>query len=69
VQKGTLVSDLVHSTKQNPAPQPKAARVELKAVSDPKPVILAARRYLQAHSERDYRQLLERLFSELFPSE
>src|ERR1700675_1131709 len=69
VQKGVLVSDLVQSSKQNPAPRPKAASIGLKATADPKPVILAASRYLQSHSERDYRQLLERLFSELFPSE
>jgi hypothetical protein len=69
MRKGVLASDLVQSSKQNPAPRPKAAWVGLKAVSDPKPVILAASRYLQAHGERDYRQLLERLFGELFPPE
>jgi hypothetical protein len=69
VQKGVLVSDLASSVQQNAASRPTTARIEIKASRDPNPLMAAVNRYLQAHSQRDYRHLLERLFAELFPTE
>jgi hypothetical protein len=69
VQKGVLVSDLASQRQRDATPRPQTVRAELRATRNANPVLLAERRYVQAHSERDYRRLLERLFAELFPSE
>lgn len=69
VQKGVLLSDSVRLRKQEVTPLSKTTRGELRAISNTNPLLLAESRYLRAHSERDYRHLLERLFAELFPSD
>jgi len=69
VQKGVLVSDLARQRQRDPTPRPQTARGELRATRNANPILLAENRYLQAHGERDYLRLLERLFAELFPSE
>jgi hypothetical protein len=69
VQKGILVSDLVKQREQAATPRPQIERGELMAIRNANPLPAAENRYVQAHSERDYRHLLQRLFAELFPSE
>jgi hypothetical protein len=69
VQKGVLVSDSIRLRQRDPTPRPPAVRAQTGVVQNGMPVWIAERSYLQAHSERDYRRLLERLFAELFPTE
>jgi hypothetical protein len=69
VQKGTLVSDLVKQRDKDSTLRPLAARSELTATRNENPVRMAEYHYVQAHGERDYQRLLERLFGELFPAE
>jgi hypothetical protein len=69
VQKGVLVSDLTRQWREPAGPRPQAAKAQLSASRDTKPVLAAEIRYVQAHGERDYQHLLERLYAELFPSE
>ncbi len=69
VQKGVLVSDMVQPQEQSGIPKPSSARVQIVARQDPKPVLLAEIRYVQAHGEADYTRLMERLFGELFPTD
>ena len=69
VQKGILVSDRVKQQEQNPAPRPQTSKGSLIASASINPLRTAEIRYVQAHSERDYRLLLERLFAELFPAD
>ena len=69
VQRGILASDLAKHREQDPAPRPQVVRSQLTASKDTKPVLAAEIRYVQAHGERDYGRLLERLFAELFPAE
>jgi hypothetical protein len=69
VQKGVLASDLA-AQRQGQAPAPQAKIVgRLRAVADQNPVRLAAMRYQQERGEGAYRNLLKRLFDELFPKE
>jgi hypothetical protein len=69
VQKGILVSDMVRQSRQDAAPRPQPAQMhgELKATRNENPVRLAEYHYVQAHGERDYQRLLQRLFAELLP--
>jgi hypothetical protein len=69
VQKGVLVSDSIRLRQRDPTPRPPAVRAQTGVVQNGMPIWIAERSYLQAHSERDYRRLLERLFAELFPTE
>jgi hypothetical protein len=69
VQKGILVSDRVKQQEQNPAPRPQTSKGSLIASASINPLRTAEIRYVQAHGERDYRLLLERLFAELFPAD
>src|SRR6202050_1205591 len=69
VQKGTMVSDLVKQRDKDSTLRPLAARSELTATRNENPVRMAEYHYVQAHGERDYQRLLERLFGELFPAE
>lgn len=69
VQKGVLVSDTVRQRQPSGTPGPSAARSQLMARQDPKPVLSAEIRYLQAHGEEDYTRLMGRLFGELFPTD
>jgi hypothetical protein len=69
VQKGVLVSDMVRQQQQSGTPRPSAARGQIMARQDPKPVLLAEIRFVQAHGEGDYTRLMERLFAELFPTD
>jgi hypothetical protein len=67
VRKGVLVSDSMQQRDKNSTLRPQPARAELRATRDENPVRLAEYHYMQAHGERDYQRLLERLFAELFP--
>jgi hypothetical protein len=67
VKKGILASDEARHWRQDAAPHPQPARAEVRATGNENPVRLAEYHYMQAHGERDYQRLLERLFAELFP--
>jgi hypothetical protein len=69
VQKGILVSDMVRQSRQDAAPRPQPVQMhgELKATRNENPVRLAEYHYVQAHGERDYQRLLQRLSAELLP--
>lgn len=69
VQKGVLVSDAARQPRQDAAPRPQPVQIhgELKATRNENPVRLAEYHYVQAHGERDYQRLLQRLFAELLP--
>lgn len=67
VRKGVLVSDSVKQRDENSTLRPQAVRAELRATRDENPVRLAEYHYMQAHGDRDYQRLLERVFAELFP--
>jgi len=69
VLKGVLVSDLVRQREQGGTPRPQVVKSQLSASRNTNPVLAAENRYVQAHGERDYRRLLERLFAELFPAD
>jgi len=69
VQKGVLASDLARQREKDGNARPPVTRVQLRALPQQNPVQPAVSRYLQAHSQRDYKNLLERLFGELFPVE
>jgi hypothetical protein len=69
VQKGVLASDLARQRRTAPTPRPQGVVSHLAISTDTNPVRMAEYRYLQAHSQLDYRRLLERLFAALFPAE
>lgn len=69
VQKGVLASELTRQWREPADPRPLTANAQLRPSRDTKPVLAAEIRYVQAHGERDYRLLLERLFAELFPAD
>jgi hypothetical protein len=69
VAKGVLVSDLARQREQHGPPTPQVVKSQLSASRDTKPVLAAEIRYVQAHGERDYQRLLERLFAELLPTD
>ena len=69
VQQGILVSE-VAAPRQAEAAAPQGrivAHIEVR--TDQNPVRLAALRYQQAHGESAYRDLLKKLFDELFPKD
>jgi hypothetical protein len=68
VLKGVLVSDLTRQREQG-GTRPQVVNSQLSASRKTNPVLAAENRYVQAHGERDYRRLLERLFAELFPAD
>jgi len=68
VQHGYLLSDRLKQHPANAKPAPAQTRGLLQA-SFQNPVEAADRRYVQDHGARDYAELLERLFEELFPKE
>jgi hypothetical protein len=69
VRKGVLVSDLAKQREKDAPARPQPARAELMAVRNENPMLRAETAYVQAHGERDYQRLLERLFAELFPAD
>jgi hypothetical protein len=70
VGKGILVSDEFKRREQDPKPRLKSVQSShLGISSQANPLISAELRYVQAHGERDYQHLLERLFAELFPED
>lgn len=69
VQKGILVSDEVKQREQSPKPRPQLAASHLGVAQKANPLISAEYRYVQTHGEPDYLRLLQRLYSELFPSD
>ena len=71
VQKGVLASDLYKQRQENPQPlaKPVATVSGLHATTALMSMRPFASRYQREHGERAYRQLLQRLFAELFPAE
>ena len=69
VQKGVLASDLARPREKDGSARPPVTRAQLMVLPQQNLVQPAANRYLQAHGERDYVRLLERIFEELFPAE
>ena len=69
VQKGVLVSELLLQRQQDAAPKPAVVKSHLAVSTRANPIMPAEYRYVQAHGERDYLRLLERLFEELFPAD
>jgi hypothetical protein len=69
VRKGVVVSDRAKQRQQDAPREPQVVKFHLAASTRPNPVMPAEYRYVQAHGERDYQRLLERLFAELFPAE
>jgi hypothetical protein len=67
VQKGVVVSEVSRQREQNPTPRPQQVKSSLAATTRINPLTLAEHHYVQAHGQRDYLRLLERLFEELFP--
>ena len=69
VRKGVLASDSARQREKDGNTRPPVTRAQLSVLPEQNPVQPAVSRYLQAHSQRDYMNLVERLFSELFPVE
>jgi len=69
VQKGILASDLMEQRAQDPKPKPQSVQSHLAISKSANPLLTAEYRYVQAHGERDYQRLLERLFAQLFPAD
>jgi len=69
VQKGILASDLMKQRAQDPKPKPQSVQSHLAISKSANPLLTAEYRYVQAHGERDYQRLLERLFAQLFPAD
>jgi len=69
VQKGVLASDLARQREQQRTDRPPVTRSRFIVSRDANPLLPAEVRYVQAHGQRDYSRLLERLFEELFPKE
>jgi len=69
VQKGILASDLMKQRAQDPKPKPQSVQSHLAISKNANPVLTAEYGYVQAHGERDYQRLLERLFAQLFPAD
>jgi hypothetical protein len=71
-QKGILPSELAAQRREQGSlsqATPVKSQAQWRALTTENPVRLAAYRYLQAHGESAYRQLLKRLFAELLPKE
>jgi len=66
VQKGVLVSDLLRQP-QPEAAQPISTVVSLAQSPELDLISACARRYSEEHGQKAYKELMERLFQELFP--
>jgi hypothetical protein len=69
LEKGVLLSDLEKQRAQDGTLKPVLSSAQLSLLRTRNPLPEAERRYIEAHGERDYRHLMERLFAELFPAE
>jgi hypothetical protein len=69
VEKGVLLSDLEKQRAQDGTLKPVLSSAQLSLLRTRNPLPEAEYRYIEAHGERDYRHLMERLFAELFPAE
>jgi len=68
VQKGVLVSDLLRQP-QPEAAQPISTVVSLAQSPELDLISACARRYSEEHGQKAYKELMERLFQELFPAQ